>query len=74
MRGWLEAHSLEIAGVLTSIIFVLEFYCVAARNTLGPWWRHWIEPPEAGFSRSARAGWLFWNGLCVALGLTPMLI
>ena len=74
MRGWLEAHSLEIVGGLISIIFILEFYYVAARNTLGPWWRHWIEPPETGFSRSARAGWLFWNGLCVVLCLIPMLI
>ena len=73
MRGWLEAHTLEIVGVLVSIIFVLEMYYVAVRNTLGPWWRHWIEPPEAGFSKAARAGWLSWNGLCVILCLFPLL-
>ena len=73
MRGWLETHTLEIVSGLVGIIFVVEFYFVAARNTLGPWWRVWIEPPEAGFSKSARVGWLFSNGLCLTLCLIPML-
>ena len=69
MHGWLTAHDREIVAVLFAAIFAAEIYYVAARNTLGPWWRTWITPPQSGFSKTERWRWYFGNGVCIGLCL-----